>query len=275
MPVRHGFWLYQNYNGFHERELILPSGTFEMVFNLQEDELRIYSPAEPQQCRRFSGAVVSGPYSGSFMSDGAEENSLLGVHFKPGGAVAILGMPAGEFRDTHLDLRNLWGPSASTLREQLCALKEPTKKFRLLEHALMQRVATYPGGHDAVRAALDVVMRTHGRAQTRDIASEVGLSQRRVIALFTAEVGLRPKLFARIRRFQNAVSQSRGASKIDWAQLAVECGYFDQSHLIRDFVAFASVSPDDYWRRHGRLDHAGVHTKRHHLPVAGQFNLLQ
>jgi len=73
------FWLYENYEGKHQRELILPSGTFEMVFNLQEDELRIYTAADPQQCRRFSGAVVSGPYSGSFMSDAAV-STLQGPH---------------------------------------------------------------------------------------------------------------------------------------------------------------------------------------------------
>jgi hypothetical protein len=49
------FWLYENYEVEHQRELILPSGTFEIVFNLQEDELRIYSPVEPQQCHRFAG----------------------------------------------------------------------------------------------------------------------------------------------------------------------------------------------------------------------------
>ncbi len=73
------FWLYENYEGKHQRELILPSGTFEMVFNLQEDELRIYTAADPQHCRRFSGAVVSGPYSGSFMSDAAV-STLQGPH---------------------------------------------------------------------------------------------------------------------------------------------------------------------------------------------------
>ena len=264
------FWLYENYDGAHERELILPSGTFEMVFNLQDDELRIYRPADPQRCQNFSGAVVSGPYSGSFMSDGAEETCLLGVHFKPGGAVAILGLPAGEFRDTHVDLRTVWGASARGLRERLCALREPLKKFRLLERALLQRLATHTGGHHAVRAALDAVTRTHGRTTTRDIARAVGLSQRRVITLFSDEVGHTPKMFGRITRFQYAIDRSRNTTKIDWAQLATECGYFDQSHLIRDFVEFASVTPDDYRRRHGLLDDTGVHTKRHHLPIAGR-----
>jgi AraC-like DNA-binding protein len=260
------FWLYENYESDHLRELILPSGTFEMVFNLQEDELRIYNPAKPHECRRFAGALVSGPYSGAFMSDAAEERAILGVHFKPGGAVAILGIPAGEFRDLHVDLRDLWGPSANTLHERLHPLNEPSDRFHLLEQAFMQRLLAHSHPHDAVRIALDVLMRTHGQAKTRDIASAVGLSQRRFIEVFASEVGLTPKLFGRVRRFLHAVDQSHTGS--DWAQLAIECGYFDQSHLIHDFVAFASVSPAEYRRRREQLDRAGIHTKRHHLPVA-------
>src|SRR6266511_363037 len=78
-------WLYQNYAGEHARERILPSGTFEMVFNLNEDELRIYGMHEQDECRRYAGAVISGPYARSFTSDAAEETSIMGVHFKPGG----------------------------------------------------------------------------------------------------------------------------------------------------------------------------------------------
>lgn len=269
------FWLYENYDGLHQRELIIPSGTFEMVFNLEQNELRIYDPAEPQQCRRFSGAVVSGPYSRSFMSDGAEEKSLLGVHFKPGGAAGFLGLPAAEFRDEHVELRTIWGPSADTLRERLCELNEPVSKFRLLEQALLRRLATYAGGHEAVRIVLDVIRRSQGGARTRDLARAVELSQRRLIALFAAEVGLTPKVFGRITRFQHAIARSRSTMETDWAQLAVECGYYDQSHLIHDFAAFAGVGPGEYRRRHERLELAGVHTKRHHLPMVERFNLFQ
>lgn len=268
------FWLYENYDGSHERELILPSGTFEMVFNLAEDELRIYDPAEPLQCRRFSGAIISGPYARSFMSDGTEEKSLLGVHFKPGGAAGFLGLPASDFRDEHVDLATIWGPSASTLRERLCECAEPATKFRLLESALLERFLSYPGGHAAVRAALGVFESTQGGARTMDLAAAVELSQRRLIGLFAAEVGLTPKVFGRIIRFQHALARSRSTTEVDWAQLAVECGYYDQSHLVRDFVAFTGVGPDDYRRRHSRLERAGVHTKRHHLPIT-QFNLFQ
>lgn len=263
------FWLYQDYAGDHLRERILPSGTFEMVFNLRDDELRIYGPSDADECRRFAGALISGPYAGSFMSDTEEEAALLGVHFKPGGACAVLGGPAGEFINTHVDLRMVWGPGSAVLREQLCSLREPMERFRLLERALLERLSDPSGGHGAVRAGLDALMRTHGRAKVRDIARAVDLSQRRFIERFTAEVGLTPKLFGRVQRFQHALAASRNATTVDWAQLAIECGYFDQSHLIHEFAEFSCLTPSDFRRRQSRLDHAGVHVKRHHLPLAG------
>jgi transcriptional regulator GlxA family with amidase domain len=156
----------------------------------------------------------------------------------------------------------------------MCESAEPLKKFRLLESALLERLVRYRGAHCAVRAALDVVESTQGRARTMDLAAAVDLSQRRLIGLFAAEVGLTPKVFGRITRFQHALACSRTRREADWAELAVECGYYDQSHLIHDFVAFVGVAPDDYRRRHSRLDLEGVHTKRHHLPI-GEFNLFQ
>ena len=263
------FWLYEGYRAEHSRETILPTGTFEMVFNLVEDELRIYDTRDPVICRRFSGAVISGPYAGSFMSDGPEEEAIMGVHFKPGGAFAVLGIPADEFTNRHVDLQTIWGPAAKVLRERLVALSQPIHRFRLVEYALLKRLCERPDHHGAVGIGLEALIRSHGRAKVRDISRAADLSQRRFIEVFTTEVGLTPKLFGRVQRFQNAVARSQHAPKVNWAGLAVECGYFDQSHLIHEFVEFTGLSPADYWRRHNRLCRAGVHVKRHHLPLTG------
>lgn len=261
------FWLYEDYAAEHFRERILPSGTFEMVFNLQENELRIYGPSDQDECRRFSGALISGPYAGPFMSDTKEEAAILGVHFKPGGASAVLGLPASELTNAHVDLSEIWGPAAAAFREQLCSVGEPIERFRLLERALLKRLANHPGHHRAVRVGLSVLKRTHGRAKIGNIARALDLSQRRFSEVFAVEVGLTPKLFGRLQRFQHAIASSRNATKVDWGQLAVECGYFDQAHLIHEFVEFSGVSPGDYWQRQNRLELAGVHVKRHHLPL--------
>lgn len=261
-------WLYRNYVGEHARERILPSGTFEIVFNLQEDELRIYGPEPTDRCRRYAGAVISGPYGGSFMSDAAEETSIIGVHFKPGGAFPLLGLPAGELANTHVDLSAVWGPAAADLREQLCGLARPTEQFQLLERTLLNRLFDPPVRNSAVGVALDILTRTAGQVMVRDVARAVDLSQRRLIEVFVNEVGLRPKQFGRVQRFQRALALARNVTKVDWARLAADCGYFDQAHLIRDFVEFSGVGPADYWQRQRQLDGAAVHVKRNHLPLA-------
>jgi AraC-like DNA-binding protein len=264
--------MYENYTGTHQRERILPSGTFELVVNLRDDELRIYDASgSPQddRCRRFSGALVSGPYAGSFITDTAEEASILGVHFRPGGAFPLLGPLAGELANTHVNLAAVWGPAATELRERLCALTTPDERFHLLEETLIARLLDGPIGHGAVPRALGLLTRSHGCVRVRDVAKAVDLSQRRLIEVFTTEVGLTPKLFGRVQRFQRALALSPTATGLEWAEVAADCGYFDQSHLIRDFVEMSGVSPADYGQRQCRLDDAGVHRKRNHLPLAG------
>ena len=91
--------------------------------------------------------------------------------------------------------------------------------------------------------ALETFGRTGGRARVRDFAEAVGLSQRRFMEVFTAEDGLTPKLFSRVQRLQQALARRTPAP--EWAQLASDCGYFDQSHLIRDFVEFSGYSLAD------------------------------
>src|SRR4029434_33835 len=121
----------------HSKERIAPSGTIDLVINLHENELRIYDPAKPERGKRFSGAVVSGTHSGPYVIDPRERVSVIGVHFRPGGAFPFLGTPASELADAHVDLDALWGISATELRERLCAAKTSAERFTLLEKALV------------------------------------------------------------------------------------------------------------------------------------------
>src|SRR6185369_5493935 len=83
-----------------------------------------------------------------------------------------------------------------------------------------------------------VTLEGAGCQMTRELAREAGLSEKRFIDVFKFEVGLNPRLFSRIRRFQRVLGRVQRSGAPDWAQLALNQGYFDQSHLIRDFVAF-------------------------------------
>jgi len=224
----------------HARERILPSGTIELVFNLLDDEIRIYDPMQLDRCRRFSGAVVSGPYRGCFAIDPLQHASIMGVHFRPGGAFPFFGA-ADELADAHVDLEAFWGRSAGELRARL-ATAAPARRFALLENALLARWRHSWRRHAAVSLALDAFEQSRGNARIRAAAKRIGLSQRRFIQVFSREIGLTPKIYCRVRRFQRARKAIENSTAPNWAALAVNCGYFDQSHLIRDFRAFSGLS---------------------------------
>jgi AraC-like DNA-binding protein len=251
----------------HPRERILPSGTVELVINLSDDEIRIYEPSDAFLPRRYAGAAVSGPYRECFLIDPLQHASIIGVHFRPGRAAPVLGVPASELSNTHVDLEALWGPLAAELRERLCMAATPAKRFAVLEEVLLGRLRQSRPRHGAILFALDAFEQAAAQGaeavMVRDLARQVGLSQRRFIQLFTAEVGLTPKLYGRVRRFQWARELIREATQPDWAGVAAACGFFDQSHLIRDFGEFSGLSPVAY------LNQKSKHVLLNHVPWVG------
>jgi AraC-like DNA-binding protein len=236
----------------HAKERVVPTGTLELVVNLVEEGVRITDTAG-RDWRLSSGAAVSGAYRRPFTFDTRENASVVGVHFKPGHAGVVLGVPPGELVDRHVDLDALWGRRARELRERLCAAATTHQRFAILEAELVSRLDERHA-HPAVTYALDVLARPQVRVG--DIAKRASLSQRRLIELFTASVGLTPKRFGRVLRFQRATALARSAS-LDWTRIAHECGYYDQPHLIRDFRELAEVTPSDLMR-------VSAHPKEHH-----------
>lgn len=261
------FWLYDDYRAKHSIERILPTGTIELVVNLRKDTLRIYDADRPDNHRVFSGALVSGAYGAGFITDTEQETSIMGVHFKAGGAFPFLGLPAGELADTHVDLETLWGPAACALRDRLCNAATPTERFRLMEKALTEHLFRPLEHHYSVPWALQIFRQVQDGPVVRDASVRIGLSRRRFIEVFKAEVGMTPKMYYRIQRFQRARSHTHRTATPDWAELAAECGYFDQSHMIRDFLLFSGFSPMDYFHQYSDLVNRGIYIKHNHLPL--------
>jgi AraC-like DNA-binding protein len=229
----------------HTRERIVPSGTIELVINLREDVFRIYDADRPHDDgRRFHGAIVSGCYGESFAIDTRDHASVIGVHFRPGGAAGFLGVSPREIADTHVALGDLWGERASQLRERLCAAADHRQRFQILEEALLARMRGGDRRRRAVQASL--VKLEQPRIEVGEIADEFGLSRRRFIEIFSEDVGMTPKRYARVRRFQRALARATQSESPRWAELAQKCGYFDQAHLCRDWVELTGLSPTEF-----------------------------
>jgi AraC-like DNA-binding protein len=171
-------------------------------------------------------------------------------------------MPVDELADKHVDLKAIWGTSADELRERLCAAETSRTRFELLEKWLTRHLFRRPERHGAVRFALNAFTSQTPAINVRQAARETGFSQRHFIELFRREVGIPPKLFCRIRRFQQALELLRKDAAPNWALLAAECGYFDQSHFISDFRAFSGLTPTEY------LKQRSEQTLQNHVPLA-------
>lgn len=175
-----------------------------------------------------------------------ERESFAGVHFKPGAAALLLGVPEREFANGFVGLDEIWGGEAFAVGARVAEAANPAAGLRLLEATLLARLARAREAHPGVAYALGELARVPARRTIAEIGARAGLSARRFITVFTAQVGLSPKLFARVRRFQRVVELAHATPYPDWARLALACGYYDQSHLVRDFGDFASVSPSTY-----------------------------
>ena len=258
------FWLYRGYRSPHRRERILQDATFKTVFNLDQDEFRIYDAWRPDTFSRYSGALVSRPSAVPFVTDSTEEAHILGVNFTLTGALPLLGFAANAEGPCHVELKEIWGRRVLELHERLTEASGPDEQFRLLENALLPRLRHGPRHHPAVAAAMNALSATPA-AHTRRVAADVALSQRRLITLFKREIGITPKLFSRVRRFQHVLTALRDRHVPEWSSLALNYGYCDQSHMIRDFTAFAGFSPSEYLRAMRRCAEQGVRVKHNHV----------
>ena len=225
-------WTYDGYLSQHSRERLLPTGTMELVFRLDADG------------RTDCG--LSGPRSEFAVLETVRPFSIIGVHFKAGGGFPFFGMPSDELHNSGVTLDAVWGRAAAAVRDRLWDAPTPSARFRILEDALVERARGSWSRHAGVRYALDVFDRSKGTCPVGDVIGRLGISQRRFIDVFRGEVGLTPKIFCRIRRFNEALTRIEARTEVDWLDVALSCGYFDQAHFNHDFRAFAGMNPSTY-----------------------------
>ena len=259
------FWFYEGYSQPHKKERIMPDGSMVLVINLKENESRIYDSQDHQKVERFPGGLVCGARSNFSVIDTAGQASVIGIHFKAGGGYPFFKLPAGELHNLQVSLSDLWGAEAALLREQILEACTPEAKFQALEQCLLQQAWKPLERHATVGFALGKL--GLGQHSVNEVTDQIGLSARRFIQVFSDQVGLTPKLFCRVRRFQGALARLHGQQEVDWVEVALDCGYFDQAHFIHDFRSFSGLTPTAYMAR--KTEHLN------HVPIPDSVRFLQ
>ena len=233
----------------HRRERILPTGCTQVILNLARDFL--LDCPEGQCDRRMPPALVIGARSVYEIVDSSDMADLIGIVFAPGGFAPFASDAAHLFSNQNVALFDIWGSHANSLRDQLRELSSPQARLECFEQFLRARFAMRRADRFSKRTAeIEFALRNFERipnvASVHETARQIGWSERRLSQVFREEVGFAPKVWCRIQRFQRAVRQLHAGTDIRWAELALDCGYYDQSHFANEFRAFSGVDLTTY-----------------------------
>ena len=244
-PYVEKLWYCDGHRVVNRTQRLLPDGRFQLAISLAEGPISaLIDPMDDGG--GVAPSLLIGIRSRFNIIDTAKLRSAMGVVFRPGGVHAFLGAPADAFHNKSVSLDSIWGSMVPSLRDRLRDANDPAEKFRVLEIAILEHLNERVQLNAAVRYALQEFARTPQIPKVRELAHAAGLSRRRFSQLFREQIGLTPKLYCRLMRFQNTLKLVASGASVDWAQLALAAGYYDQAHLAHEFRDFSGLSPSDY-----------------------------
>lgn len=244
------FWSVMDHPSARTKERILPDGGVEMIFNLGEPP-RLLDGSGKGAGRLFRTNWISGQRTESIVIQPTRLVRLFGIRFRMWGAAPFLGLPLSEVADEVVELEHIWGGFAHELHERLQLAPSPPERFAITEAVLLRRLRNVAVDSQLAAAAARRLADTDPNQPVARIAAELGVGQRRLARVFDRTVGLTPKQIQRVSRFQTVIHRIGHAPVVDWADVAVSCGYHDQSHFIHEFTGFTSLTPSEYLTRRG------------------------
>lgn len=239
-------WRTDGQAGPPSRRCIYPDGAMALVIHRTRPAASYFIDGKLHE---VAVPLLAGPYSRSFHIDPAQSSGAVVVRFRPGAAPLFFPVAAHELHNADIALSQLNRSEADRLLNEVCRAPDARRQIRNVETYLMRKLLKAKPLHTAICHAVGRLSREGGAGAIRRVQQEVGLSHTRFIQLFREHVGLTPKLFHRVRRFSRVLRHIDQARTVSWAEIASEFEYFDQAHFIREFRAFAAVTPSEYHRQ--------------------------
>lgn len=229
-------------DGHEVHERVLPDGAVRLVFNFGD------APSVGDEQGQAVEAI--GASTTPVVVRMRRKVEGLSVTLRPGAAAALLGLPAGEIGGTAVHLDALWRGEGAELLERMIDARDDAARVALLQAVLQRRLRDgNPGGSAGNAGAMhaaQLIADSGGRRPLREVAAAVGVGERRLQQLFHAHVGLSPRAWSRLARMHGCLRALRLQSSPAWAEVALEGGFYDQSHLVNEFRALCGVTPTEF-----------------------------
>lgn len=243
------FWILHEFPAA-EKEMIVPDGGVELILNCGIPQ-RLYDRFDTRRFDVFRDCWVSGLRRSPIVVGTPGPMSIIGVRFKLFGGYRFLGVPMHEITDQVIDATGILGNSIMRLRDRIACAPTPAERFSLFEDYLVRSMGEPTRDEPLLNHVVQRISQEHFAGRIAGVEQELGVSDKQVRRLFRDYIGLSPKSVYRICRFQRTLTHLEGAATIDWALIAARFGYFDQSHMIKEFNTLTDSSPAEYLSRRG------------------------
>jgi AraC-like DNA-binding protein len=232
-------------------EAVAPDGHPELVVHFGDPVTRLEPLPGPEPSSLFFGQLDR-----PLRLRASGRLGVAGARLTPAGAWSLLGPESPRLVNRATPLPDLWGSASGELEARVREAASARSRLAAIESCLLDRLSVARAPDRVVDRTVEIIRSSRGTARVAALARHCALSRRQLERRFKERVGLTPKRFARITRFQNVLrlaaprasshSPATGPSlsgSACWGELAVACGYFDQAHLIHDFRRFTGTSP--------------------------------
>ena len=218
---------------------IIPDGRPELIINLGDPVMEVGNKG---QTYLQSNALIAGQQTGPVTLKPLGRLQQIGVRFHSAGARALLKIPMNQITGRILELEAICRGPMRTLAHRLADDCFGHQTLVHLQSHLLKCIGDSKTDEKAAYAA-QRIWHSRGKISSRDLALQTGLGLRQFERRFRAEVGLGPKALARVVRLQHLLNLSESSTATTWSAMAIDCGYYDQAHLIRDFKTYAGLTP--------------------------------
>lgn len=238
LPYIETYWIAQGHSAKTKSEKILPDGCVDIIFSFGDssdnDKLVPFLP-------NIIGTMTV--YSEIYYY---ESVSMLGIRFKPAGITAFTRVPISEFTDQQIDMTIIDSLFDKDFYSQLPELELIPDKIKHIDSYLLQKLDNIFELDQQMIYAVDLIRKTNGMLPLNEVAYKCCLSLRHFERKFKTTTGVTPKTFSKIIRFKHTLSYLRKNKDASLFSVAVDCGYYDHSHLTKEFKILSGNSPSHF-----------------------------
>lgn len=245
------FVYHKNFSATHSIDRFLPDGHVNIVIDLTDYPKYIYDNHTLKEIQSCRNVWFSGIRTGFITIPAGRDSEMFVINFRKGKAYPFAEMPMDQLTNCVVDGELVLTNEILNMRDGLLGQSTPQGKFVYAERYLLKYFGKKLTRHACVDYAVNEIVTRPNNLTISELTSKIGYSQKHFISMFSDHVGITPKAFLRIIRFQKSIAEIETSRHVSWSQVALDSGYYDQAHFINDFRNFSGFTPQQYLESRG------------------------